>query len=220
MKIHKEGYKIIAIIFIALLLILLGINLAFPLQTIIHYVLYLSAIIFYFFVVRFFRVPDRRIILDENAIYAPADGEIVVIEEVMEPEYYQEGRKQISIFMSPLNVHINFYPISGVLVYKKYHPGKFLVAWHPKSSTLNERNTLVVESSVTKKSILFRQIAGFMARRIVTPVKVNDVAVQGNEFGMIKFGSRVDVFVPIDAKINVSLGQKVTAKKTVIAYFS
>jgi len=220
MKIHKEGYKIIIIIFIALLLILLGINLAFPLQTIVHYVLYLSAIIFYFFVVRFFRVPDRRIILDENAIYAPADGEIVVIEEVMEPEYYQEGRKQISIFMSPLNVHINFYPISGVLVYKKYHPGRFLVAWHPKSSTLNERNTLVVESSVTKKSILFRQIAGFVARRIVTPVKLNDVALQGDEFGMIKFGSRVDVFVPIDAKINVSLGQKVTAKKTVIAYFS
>ena len=220
MKIHKEGYKIVIIIFIVLLLILAGINFAYPAQTIVHYILYLSAIIFYFFVVRFFRVPDRSIVIDENAIYAPADGEIVVIEEVVETEYYHEPRKQISIFMSPLNVHINFYPISGVLVYKKYHPGRFLVAWHPKSSILNERNTLVVESSATKKSILFRQIAGFVARRIVTPVSVNDKAVQGDEFGMIKFGSRVDVFVPVDAKINISLGQKVTAKKTVIAYFS
>lgn len=220
MKIHKEGYKIIVIFFILLSLILLGINLAFPIQTIIHYVLYLSAIVFYFFVVRFFRVPDRNIILDENAIYAPADGEIVVIEEVLEPEYYHENRKQISIFMSPLNVHINYYPISGVLVYKKYHPGRFLVAWHPKSSTLNERNTLVVESQETKRSVLFRQIAGFVARRIVTPVVENTDAVQGEEFGMIKFGSRVDVYVPLDARINVTIGQKVTAKKTVIAYFS
>ncbi len=220
MKIHKEGYKIIVIFFILLSLILLGINLAFPIQTIIHYVLYLSAIVFYFFVVRFFRVPDRNIILDENAIYAPADGEIVVIEEVLEPEYYHENRKQISIFMSPLNVHINYYPISGVLVYKKYHPGRFLVAWHPKSSTLNERNTLVVESKETKRSVLFRQIAGFVARRIVTPVVENTDAVQGEEFGMIKFGSRVDVYVPLDARINVTIGQKVTAKKTVIAYFS
>ena len=220
MKIHKEGYKIIVIFFILLSLILLGINLAFPIQTIIHYVLYLSAIVFYFFVVRFFRVPDRNIILDENAIYAPADGEIVVIEEVLEPEYYHENRKQISIFMSPLNVHINYYPISGVLVYKKYHPGRFLVAWHPKSSTLNERNTLVVESQETKRSVLFRQIAGFVARRIVTPVVENTDAVQGEEFGMIKFGSRVDVYVPLNARINVTIGQKVTAKKTVIAYFS
>jgi phosphatidylserine decarboxylase len=220
MKIHKEGYKIIVIFFILLSLILLGINLAFPIQTIIHYVLYLSAIVFYFLIVRFFRVPERSINLDENAIYAPADGEIVVIEEVFEPEYYHENKKQISIFMSPLNVHINFYPISGTLVYKKYHPGKFLVAWHPKSSTLNERNTLVVEANQTKRSVLFRQIAGFVARRIVTPVVENTVAVQGEEFGMIKFGSRVDVFVPLDAIINVAIGEKVTAKKTVIAYFS
>lgn len=220
MKIHKEGYQIIIVFFIILLSILFGVNFLFPQQTVIHFLLYLSAAIFYFFVVRFFRSPQRSIILDENAIYAPADGEIVVIEEVIEPEYYQGARKQISIFMSPLNVHINFYPISGTLVYKKYHPGKFLVAWHPKSSTLNERNTLVVESDDSKKSILFRQIAGFVARRIVTPVEVNENAVQGNEFGMIKFGSRVDVYVPVDAKINIEIGQKVTAKKTVIAYFS
>lgn len=220
MKIHKEGHVIIVLVLIILNLVLLGINYIFPNQTIIHYILYGIALIFFFLVIRFFRVPNRSIILDDNAIYAPADGEIVVIEEVIENEYYNNSRKQISIFMSPLNVHVNFYPISGILVYKKYHPGRFLVAWHPKSSTLNERNTLVVESEDAKKSILFRQIAGFMARRIVTPVQIKDVAVQGNEFGMIKFGSRVDVFVPIDAKINVAIGQKVTAKKTVIATFS
>lgn len=220
MKIHKEGHVIIVLILIILNLVLLGINYIFPIQTIIHYILYGSAAIFFFFVIRFFRVPNRTILFDDNAIYAPADGEIVVIEEVIENEYYNNPRKQISIFMSPLNVHVNFYPISGILVYKKYHPGRFLVAWHPKSSTLNERNTLVVESEDATKSILFRQIAGFMARRIVTPVQIKDVAVQGNEFGMIKFGSRVDVFVPIDAKINVAIGQKVTAKKTVIATFS
>jgi len=220
MKIHKEGHVIIVLILIILNLVLLGINYIFPIQTIIHYILYGIASIFFFFVIRFFRVPNRTIILDDNAIYAPADGEIVVIEEVIENEYYNNPRKQISIFMSPLNVHVNFYPISGILVYKKYHPGRFLVAWHPKSSTLNERNTLVVESEDATKSILFRQIAGFMARRIVTPVQVKDEAVQGNEFGMIKFGSRVDVFVPINAKINVAIGQKVTAKKTVIATFS
>ena len=219
MKIHKEGYRIIAVVFVLLLLILLGINLLFGQQTLIHYLLYFSAAVFYFFVVRFFRVPNRQITFDENAIYAPADGTVVVIEEVEEPEFFKDKRRQISIFMSPLNVHINYYPISGSLIYKKYHPGKFLVAWHPKSSTLNERNTLVVNHSNNGKAILFRQIAGFVARRIVSKVKENESAIQGDEFGMIKFGSRVDIFIPLDAKVNVTLEQKVTAKKTVIAYF-
>ena len=143
----------------------------------------------------------------------------IFIEEVEEPEFFKDKRRQISIFMSPLNVHINYYPISGSLIYKKYHPGKFLVAWHPKSSTLNERNTLVVNHSNNGKAILFRQIAGFVARRIVSKVKENESAIQGDEFGMIKFGSRVDIFIPLDAKVNVTLEQKVTAKKTVIAYF-
>ncbi len=219
MKIHKEGYRVIAVIFLVLALILIAINVLFCAQTLIHYALYVVAAIFYFLVVRFFRVPNRTIDSDENAIFSPADGEIVVIEEVMEPEYLKDNRRQISIFMSPLNVHVNYFPISGLLKYKKYHPGKFLVAWHPKSSTLNERSTMVVEHSSNGKSILFRQIAGFVARRIVPSVELNHQAIQGDEFGMIKFGSRVDVFVPLDAKINVEIGQKVTAKKTIIAYF-
>jgi phosphatidylserine decarboxylase len=219
MKIHKEGYRIIIVIFVLLAILLLGINQLFSEQTIIHYILYFIAIGFYFFVVRFFRVPNRQIIIDDNAIYAPADGTVVVIEEVEEPEFFKDKRRQISIFMSPLNVHINYYPISGSLIYKQYHPGKFLVAWHPKSSKLNERNTLVVKHTQNGKSILFRQIAGFMARRIVNKKSVPDTANQGDEFGMIKFGSRVDIFIPLDAKVNVALDEKVTAKKTIIAYF-
>ncbi|MEI6348668.1 MAG: phosphatidylserine decarboxylase family protein [Bacteroidota bacterium] len=219
MKIHKEGYRIILVIFVLLVILLFGINQLFPEQTFIHYILYFTAIGFYFFVVRFFRVPNRQIIIDNNAIYAPADGTVVVIEEVEEPEYFKDRRRQISIFMSPLNVHINYYPISGSLVYKQYHPGRFLVAWHPKSSKLNERNTLVVEHTQNGKSILFRQIAGFMARRIVNKKSAPDIAIQGDEFGMIKFGSRVDIFIPLDAKVNVELDEKVTAKKTIIAYF-
>ena len=219
MKIHKKGFGVITVFFLLLAAILLVFNYFFPVQTIIHYLLYVAATIFYFLIIRFFRVPSRSINIDENAIYCPADGTIVIIEEVEESEYFNDRRKQVSIFMSPLNVHINFFPISGIVKYYKYHKGKFLVAWHPKSSTLNERNTIVVEHK-SGKSILFRQIAGFVARRIVCPAKVNDIAVQGNEFGLIKFGSRVDVFLPLDAKVNVSLEQKVTAKKTVLAYFS
>lgn len=220
MKIHKEGYRVIVVIFLLLALILGTINFFFPTQTIIHFALYLIASVFYFLVIRFFRVPFRTVNLDTNSILSPADGEIVTIEEVFESEYYQENRRQISIFMSPLNVHINYFPISGEVVYKKYHPGKFLVAWHPKSSTLNERSTFVVEEKASNRSILFRQIAGFVARRIVPSANQHDKAIQGEEFGMIKFGSRVDVFIPLDAKVNVIIGQKVTARKTVIATFN
>lgn len=219
MKIHKEGYRVIAVFFILLSLILVLLNVIFPIQTIIHYLLYASASIFYFLVIRFFRVPFRTVDLDENAILSAADGEVVAIEEVIESEFYHGSRRQISVFMSPLNVHINYFPISGEVVYKRYHPGKFLVAWHPKSSTLNERSTFVVEDTATGKSVLFRQIAGFVARRIVPSANQHDRAIQGEEFGMIKFGSRVDLFIPLDAKINVEIGQKVTARKTVIAYF-
>jgi phosphatidylserine decarboxylase len=219
MKIHKEGYRVIAVFFILLSLILGLLNVIFPIQTIIHYLLYASAAVFYFLVIRFFRVPFRTVDLDENAILSAADGEVVAIEEVVESEYYHGSRRQISVFMSPLNVHINYFPISGEVVYKRYHPGKFLVAWHPKSSTLNERSTFVVEDIATGKSVLFRQIAGFVARRIVPSANQHDQAIQGEEFGMIKFGSRVDIFIPLDAKVNVEIGQKVTARKTVIAYF-
>lgn len=219
MKIHKEGFGVITVVLLFVVSILAGVNYIFRDQTVFHYLLYSIAVVFGFFVVRFFRVPSRIIEIDDNAIYAPADGTVVVIEEVVETEYFNGKRKQISIFMSPLNVHINFYPISGVLVYKKYHAGKFLVAWNPKSSTMNERNTLVVKHATNGESILFRQIAGFLARRIVCKVPENVKAIQGDEFGLIKFGSRVDVFVPLDAKINVNLDQAVTAKKTVLAYF-
>ena len=169
-------------------------------------------------ILQFFRSPSRTIEINENHIIAPADGKVVVIEEVTENEYFKDKRIQISIFMSPLNVHINRYPIAGIVKYSKYHPGLFLVAWHPKSSTDNERTTIVVEHK-NGKEILFRQIAGAMARRIVNYAKEGDNAVQGDEFGFIKFGSRVDLLLPIDIKVKVALEQKVKGRQTVIATF-
>ena len=174
--------------------------------------------IFYFFCIYFFRVPDRKIEANDNLVTAPADGKIVVIEKTDEPEYFKEKRVQVSIFMSPLNVHINWFPISGIVKYCKYHKGKYLLAWHPKSSILNERNTVVVENN-SGKEVLFRQIAGTVARRIVCFTKENQKAIQGDLFGLIKFGSRVDIFLPEDAKIKVEIGQKVSGNKTVIANF-
>lgn len=169
-------------------------------------------------ILQFFRSPNRTITINENNIVAPADGKVVVIEEVIETEYFNDKRLQISIFMSPLNVHINRYPISGIVKYSKYHPGLFLVAWHPKSSTDNERTTIVVKHK-NGQEILFRQIAGAMARRIVNNSKENDIASQGSEFGFIKFGSRVDLLLPTTVKVKVSLEQKVTGPETVIATF-
>ncbi|MGZ6540159.1 MAG: phosphatidylserine decarboxylase family protein, partial [Bacteroidia bacterium] len=167
---------------------------------------------------QFFRNPKRTIVINENNIIAPADGKVVVIEEVTESEYFKDKRIQISIFMSPINVHINRYPISGIVKYSKYHPGLFLVAWHPKSSTDNERTTIVVEHK-NGQQILFRQIAGAMARRIVNYAKEGDNAVQGDEFGFIKFGSRVDLLLPTSIKVKVALEQKVKGRQTVIATF-
>lgn len=169
-------------------------------------------------ILQFFRNPKRDIIINPNHIIAPADGKIVVIEEVMETEYFKDKRIQISIFMSPVNVHINRYPVSGIVKYSKYHPGLFLVAWHPKSSTDNERTTIVVEHK-NGQSILFRQIAGAMARRIVNYSKVEDNAIQGDEFGFIKFGSRVDLLLPLSVKVKVNLDQKVCSRETIIATF-
>jgi phosphatidylserine decarboxylase len=153
----------------------------------------------------------------ENEVVAPADGKVVVIEEVEETEYFKDKRLQVSIFMSPINVHVNRYPINGKVQYAKYHPGKYLVAWHPKSSTENERTTVVVEND--KIAVLFRQIAGALARRIVMYSKENDTAKKGEDFGFIKFGSRVDLFFPIGTKINVELDQVVKGNKTVIARY-
>jgi len=163
----------------------------------------------------FFRVPKRDIIIDDNKILCPADGKVVVIEEVEEPEYFKDKRIQVSVFMSPLNVHVNWFPMNGIVKYYKYHKGKHLVAFHPKSSTANERSTIVIENN--NKSIMVRQIAGAMARRVVCYAKENDKAIQGEQIGIIKFGSRVDIYLPCDAKINVCLNEVVRAKKNIIA---
>lgn len=167
----------------------------------------------------FFRVPKRTVKPDDQAVFSPCDGKVVVIEEVHEPEYFNDKRIQVSIFMSPINVHINFNPISGTVRYYKYHPGKYLVAWHPKSSTENERSTVVIEHP-RHGSLLFRQIAGALARRIVTYSQVNDPAQQGAEFGFIKFGSRVDVYLPLNATVTAKIGDVVQGSLSTIARFN
>lgn len=164
---------------------------------------------------QFFRVPKRRPNLDEASILSPCDGKVVVIEETHEHEFIDGPVRQISIFMSPLNVHVNYFPVGGKVVYHKYHPGLFLVAWHPKSSTDNERNTVVVEHA--KGSVLFRQIAGAVARRIICYSKAGDAALQAGEMGFIKFGSRVDVMVPMEAEITVAIGDKVKGRMSELA---
>jgi phosphatidylserine decarboxylase len=164
----------------------------------------------------FFRLPERKFEPSAGVVYAPADGKVVVIEEAEEKEYFKDKRLQVSIFMSPLNVHSNRYPVSGKVKYVKYHPGKYMVAWHPKSSELNERSTVVVETA-DGKEILIRQIAGAVARRIVTYSKENEIVTQGDELGFIKFGSRVDIFLPLGTVIEVPILQQVRANKDVIA---
>ncbi len=215
MNIHREGYKII----LATLLILAGINIAMQSwlgeeHMAVRIVMALS-LIFFILIVQFFRNPSRKTVLNENHVIAPADGTVVVIEEVEENEYFRDKRRQISIFMSPVNVHVNRNPISGVVKYAKYHPGKYLVAWHPKSSTENERTTIVIGGS--KADILFRQIAGALAKRILYYVKEGDKVEQGAEMGFIKFGSRIDIFLPLSARVDVSLQQKTKGGETVIA---
>jgi phosphatidylserine decarboxylase len=179
----------------------------------------LCGIAFFSFVMFFFRVPFRNINREENAIISPADGTIVQISEEVETEYFNDKRIQISIFMSPLNVHVNSYPIDGEVVYAKYHHGKHFVAKLPKASKDNEHNT-VVQKHKNGEEIMFRQIAGAVARRIVSYAKKDEFAAQGNEMGIIKFGSRVDIFLPLSAKINVKLEEKVKSKITHLAYFS
>jgi phosphatidylserine decarboxylase len=219
MTIHKEGYRslLYVLIFLALLNILISYTLPqfFILQKI---VLSISILIF-IVVLQFFRNPSRTIEINENQIIAPADGKVVVIEEVVESEYFHDQRRQISIFMSPFNVHSNRNPVSGIVTFFKYHPGKFLVAWHPKSSTENERTTTVVQTK-NNQQILMRQIAGALARRIVWYLGEKSTLTQGEEFGFIKFGSRVDVFIPLDAKVLVNLNQTTVGGKTVIAEFN
>jgi phosphatidylserine decarboxylase len=214
MCIHKEGFKILIIAFV-LFAIICG-ALAFTLGTIALTIALIILVPFYVFMLRFFRVPKRVMPLDPEKVFSPCDGKIVVIEEVDEPEFLKTKCIQVSVFMSVWNVHINWFPISGNVVFQKYHPGKFLLAWEPKSSTENERTTVVVERNDGVK-VLFRQIAGFLARRIVCYAKGGDIAAQNSQMGFIKFGSRVDLFLPLDSEIKVELNQKVTGTQTVLA---
>ena len=215
MTLHREGYKILR----NEILIFLMVNyITYWYSEILFWYFTLPISVFLFVMsVYFFRVPERNFERKEGSIYAPCDGKVVVIEETEESEFYKDKRLQISIFMSPLNVHNNVYPIGGKVTYTKYHPGKFLVAWHPKTSTDNERNTIVVEND--KISVLFRQIAGVVARRIISYPNVGDSATTSDEFGFIKFGSRVDVLLPIGTKVTTKLNQKVESGITVIAAY-
>lgn len=218
MKFHKEGIPSLIITIIVVAIINFLTWHFFYSVPVILWLGYLLSVFLLVTIIQFFRNPTRSVILHENHIIAPADGKVVVIEEVMESEYFKDKRLQISIFMSPINVHINRYPISGIVKYSKYHPGLFLVAWHPKSSTDNERTTIVVEHK-NGQSVLFRQIAGALARRIVNYSKEGDKALQGDEFGFIKFGSRVDLLLPLNVKVKVNLEQTVRGCDTIIATF-
>ncbi|UZR95162.1 phosphatidylserine decarboxylase family protein [Chondrinema litorale] len=216
MTIHKEGFTILVITILAIVALNGVLYYFFGDQRILMNISFIASTIFFLLILQFFRSPRVITSIDSNLVYAPADGKVVVIEEVEEKEFLKENRRQISIFMSPINVHVNRNPISGVVKYVKYHAGKYLVAWHPKSSTENERTTIVVENE-NGISILFRQIAGAMAKRIKWYVEEGQPVVQGEEFGFIKFGSRVDVFVPLDAEICVNLNQKTKGGKTILA---
>ena len=216
MSIHKEGYKILFFGFLTLLLINIAIDLMIVDKMIIKWGIGFCSIMLYVFLLFFFRLPERELEPDHALIYAPADGKVVVIEETEEKEYFKDTRLQVSIFMSPFNMHSNRYPVSGHIKYVAYHPGKKIVAWHPKSSELNERSTVVIQS-VNGVEILVRQIAGAVARRIVTYSKEDQDIKQGDELGFIKFGSRVDIFLPVGTEIEVPILQQVRANKSVIA---
>ena len=218
MKIHKEGHRIIlfSLLITHILLLLLFGFLHGEISNILLGFFAALPVGLFFIILQFFRIPNRKVVYSDNMVLSPADGKIVAIEEVYEGEYFNEKRIQISIFMSPLNVHANYYPISGKVNYVKYHPGLFLVAWHPKSSTDNERSSIVVKDNQNRE-ILFRQIAGSLARRICLYAQVENTANAGSEFGFIKFGSRIDVFLPLGTEINVELNQKVKGRLTDLA---
>jgi phosphatidylserine decarboxylase len=214
MTIHKEGTGTLLLTVLTLAIIngLAGFYASDLWQT----VLWILSAVLFLIVLQFFRKPTRKTPINPQHIIAPADGKVVVIEEVTETEYFQDKRIQVSIFMSPVNVHVNYNPISGIVSYFKYHPGKYLVAWHPKSSTDNERTTVVTKHS-SGKEVLFRQVAGALARRICWYVDKGKEVTQGQEFGFIKFGSRIDLYLPLDAKIKVKIGDKPVGGESVIA---
>lgn len=219
MKFHREGKLTITMTILFVAAMNIGMYFIFPQFSIWSWLVVFASVFLLYIILQFFRNPPRNTHINSENIIAPADGKVVVIEEVEETEYFHAKRIQVSIFMSPMNVHVNRYPIGGNVSYVKYHPGLYLVAWHPKSSTDNERTTVVVKDEKGRE-ILFRQIAGAMARRIVHYSNVGDNAIQGNEMGFIKFGSRVDVFLPIGTKLNVKLQEKVRGGETEIATFS
>jgi len=212
---HKEGFKIISISGMVVAILILLSDKYIP-STILTKIFELFTLVLFLLILLFFRNPKRVTKINDNNIIAPADGKVVVIEEVEESEYFKDKRRQISIFMSPLNVHVTRYPIGGIVKYSKYHPGKYLVAWHPKSSIKNERTTIVVENKIVGK-ILYRQIAGAIARRIVNYAKINENVIQGNDAGFIKFGSRIDIFIPLNFNIEINLKDKTIGGKTIIA---
>jgi len=219
MTIHKEGYTTIAITILLIFVINAVVDYKYYDITWLRWFIYICSAALFLIVLQFFRNPNRSFSNGEDLVICPADGKVVVIEETEEGEYFKDRRLQVSIFMSPVNVHINRNPISGVVKFFKYHPGKYLAAWNPKSSTENERTTTVVEHK-NGTSVLFRQIAGALARRIVWYVKEGDQVVQTEQFGFIKFGSRVDVFLPVGTKVNVELNQVVKGGITTLATLS
>lgn len=216
MTIHKEGRTLLFILLVALFALNWMVMRYAPQSTAIQNIVLGASLIFYVIILQFFRNPIFNIRKDDKQVLAPADGKVVVIEETEETEYLKSRRKQVSIFMSPVNVHVNRMPVGGTISYYRYHPGKYLVAWHPKSSTENERTTVVAKMK-NGTEVLFRQIAGALARRIKCYVQEGQPLAQGDEFGFIKFGSRVDIFLPLDAKITVNMGDVTKGGRTVIA---
>ncbi|GAA3615966.1 phosphatidylserine decarboxylase family protein [Flavivirga amylovorans] len=212
---HKEGHKIILITFIFISASFLLVDNFIGIEWL-RMLILITLLAFLILILQFFRNPKRHTSLNSKQVVSPVDGKVVVIEEVFEKEYFKEKRLQVSVFMSPINVHVTRYPIGGHVIFSKYHPGKYLVAWHPKASEENERTTVVVENETYGK-VLYRQIAGALAKRIVNYAKLNDKAIQGEDSGFIKFGSRVDLYLPIDTNIKVQLNQKVRGGESVIA---
>ncbi|MFO7622169.1 MAG: phosphatidylserine decarboxylase family protein [Bacteroidales bacterium] len=216
MGIHKEGYKILMAGFAILLILNVITGIIWSSYPLVKWSFLIFSLMLYVFIIFFFRLPARSLEPDPGLIFAPADGKVVVIEETEEKEYFNDLRLQVSIFMSPFNMHSNRYPVSGRIKYVGYHPGHYMVAWHPKSSELNERSSVVIETEGGEE-ILIRQIAGAVARRIVTYAKEDQMVQQGDELGFIKFGSRVDVFLPLGTEIEIPILQQVRANKSVIA---
>jgi phosphatidylserine decarboxylase len=212
---HKEGHKII-LLFLSITIIDILIVEYFIENSTLKIFIQIISLFILILILQFFRNPKRNTVISDDKILSPVDGKVVIIKKVFEKEYFKDERLQISVFMSPINVHVTRYPSSGEIVFSKYHPGDYLVAWHPKSSEKNERTTIVLKTK-TFGEILYRQIAGALARRIVNYAKVGANAIQGEDAGFIKFGSRVDLFLPLDSKVKVKLNQKVIGGETVIS---